>query len=672
MIKNPNSSTSSMDGGGSNNLNGTTIPPPQLVVDSIDNNNNNTNTISNDTKQKRQSNKKNNKTLNSESNQDAATLPKGNNIQSNNNNQQQNGADSDSDTLSTGSTTSDASSGITNLGSFLKMTNLRKVYKSLKKQQKEDLDLVQSDASQSESETGYNSGGGNRSGYGSGSNNATTGGVGGIANGSSTTTATVGLKPFKSIHPIIKQQQTVSQVNRLVCMNRPSLLSRDSDRINSYRGFINLGIIILVVSHLRLMLINLQKYGILLNTHEYIAAFLRDPSNGWPVIGMFFALNIFLVLAYGIEKIISIYIKNKLYSLIKKKESEKRKKMLWKQIVRNASLFSFCCYFVLLVLFLTIYIGFVWFSSCHPVAGMILTGIMTIVFLKLTSYAVVNDHLREKVWDRREAAISSINSSGVTSSATTVGFKQYPNNITLNDIYYFMLAPTLVYEEHFPRTKSIRIKVLLGMIGELILCTFLLIFIVEQYMVPLVENSMEPLSSGDVFRIFERLLKLTVPNIVVWVIGFYAFFHLSLNIMAELLKFGDRLFYLDWWNCTDMSYFWRTWNLPVHKWLVLHVYLPLVNHGFSASFSSFVVFFVSALFHELVVSVPFRNIKLWAFFAMVIQMPMIYVTKKYFKGKQMGNVIFWASFMFGQSNCILLYYFASQGSATTQPTTDYY
>lgn len=48
-------------------------------------------------------------------------------------------------------------------------------------------------------------------------------------------------------------------------------------------------------------------------------------------------------------------------------------------------------------------------------------------------------------------------------------------------------------------------------------------------------------------------------NLLVWLMGFYAFFHLFLNILGELLKFGDRLFYMDFWNATSIDHFWRTW-----------------------------------------------------------------------------------------------------------------
>lgn len=41
----------------------------------------------------------------------------------------------------------------------------------------------------------------------------------------------------------------------------------------------------------------------------------------------------------------------------------------------------------------------------------------------------------------------------------------------------------------------------------------------------------------------ERLLRLAVPNTGVWLAMFYLVFHLWLNILGELLLFGDRMFY---------------------------------------------------------------------------------------------------------------------------------
>jgi diacylglycerol O-acyltransferase-1 len=58
---------------------------------------------------------------------------------------------------------------------------------------------------------------------------------------------------------------------------------------------------------------------------------------------------------------------------------------------------------------------------------------------------------------------------------------------------------------------------------------------------------MKPLEEMDGARVIERLLKLAIPNHFIWLMFFYWFFHSTLNVIAELLKFGDREFYKDWW-----------------------------------------------------------------------------------------------------------------------------
>ncbi|XP_074317387.1 uncharacterized protein LOC141653504 isoform X2 [Silene latifolia] len=35
----------------------------------------------------------------------------------------------------------------------------------------------------------------------------------------------------------------------------------------------------------------------------------------------------------------------------------------------------------------------------------------------------------------------------------------------------------------------------------------------------------------------------------------------KLNILAELLMFGDRKFYKDWWNVRIFEEYWRMWNM---------------------------------------------------------------------------------------------------------------
>ena len=54
--------------------------------------------------------------------------------------------------------------------------------------------------------------------------------------------------------------------------------------------------------------------------------------------------------------------------------------------------------------------------------------------------------------------------------------------------------------------------------------------------------------------------------------GFFAVLHCWLNAWAEMLTFGDRLFYKDWWNSTSFSGYYRNWNIVVHDWLFSYIY----------------------------------------------------------------------------------------------------
>lgn len=93
---------------------------------------------------------------------------------------------------------------------------------------------------------------------------------------------------------------------------------------------------------------------------------------------------------------------------------------------------------------------------------------------------------------------------------------QYPDNLNLGDIFYFILAPTLCYELNFPKTNRIRKRFLLKRIFEVVLGIQLILAVMQQYMVPCVKNSLIPFSNMDITKASERLLKLAVSSLVVW------------------------------------------------------------------------------------------------------------------------------------------------------------
>lgn len=87
---------------------------------------------------------------------------------------------------------------------------------------------------------------------------------------------------------------------------------------------------------------------------------------------------------------------------------------------------------------------------------------------------------------------------------------QYPDNLSIRDLYYFLVAPTLCYELNFPRTTRIRKRFLIKRILEVAVGMNIMMALFQQWMVPSVKNSLIPFSNMEFTKATERLLKLAV------------------------------------------------------------------------------------------------------------------------------------------------------------------
>ncbi|KAI8971349.1 MBOAT, membrane-bound O-acyltransferase family-domain-containing protein [Pilobolus umbonatus] len=194
----------------------------------------------------------------------------------------------------------------------------------------------------------------------------------------------------------------------------------------------------------------------------------------------------------------------------------------------------------------------------------------------------------------------------------------------------------------------------------------------EQYAKPTLANSIKALEERQFVTIIERVLKLSTTAVVIWLLMFYATFHAYLNALSEVLRFGDRTFYLAWWNSGNLATYWRLWNRPVYLYFKRHVYIPAVQRGVSPALCQLFVFFISAVLHEVLVGIPTHSITGFAFFGMIGQIPLIAIThpleKWRGKGTALGNTIFWIVFcVVGQPTIALLYYY--QWTATHKTIT---
>lgn len=432
---------------------------------------------------------------------------------------------------------------------------------------------------------------------------------------------------------------------------RNSCLSRDAEISPSFLGFRNLMVIVLIVMNLRLVVENFMKYGVLIciRCHDYRR---QDVILG---LVLYLLVPCHLFVAFIIELTAAHQAKGALGRA--KRHSEhppdnvqdaKNFRATW---IAIAWAHGVNATFSLLVTSLTVY-NFIH----HPLIGTVSEVHAIIVVLKICSYAFTNR-------DLRHALLKPENAPSIPELYSAC---PYPKNITLGNLSYFWWAPTLVYQPVYPRTSTIRWPFIAKRLAEASSLSIFIWLASAQYAAPLLHNSLFKMASLDLPSILERLMKLSTISLVIWLAGFFAVFQSVLNALAEVMRFGDREFYTDWWNSPSVGTYWRTWNKPVYHFMRRHIYAPLVGRGWSSNAASAWVFVFSGVLHELLVGVPTHNILGVAFIGMLVQIPMIFFTLPLEKmegvhGKLIGNCIFWISFcLVGQPLAALLYFFAWQ------------
>ncbi|TKW25364.1 hypothetical protein SEVIR_3G114700v4 [Setaria viridis] len=387
----------------------------------------------------------------------------------------------------------------------------------------------------------------------------------------------------------------------------------------SHAGLFNLCIVVLVAVNSRLIIENLMKYGLLIRSGFWFnTTSLRD----WPLLMCCLSLPAFPLGAFAVET------------------------LAFRNLITDAAATSLHIFLTTSEIVYPVLV--ILMCDSAVLSGFVLMFIACIVWLKLVSFAHTNHDIRKLITSGKKVDNEL--------SAADIDNLQPP---TLGSLIYFMMAPTLCYQPSYPRTTHIRKGWLIRQIILYLIFTGLQGFIIEQYINPIVVNSQHPLKGG-LLNAVETVLKLSLPNVYLWLCMFYCLFHLWLNILAEILRFGDREFYKDWWNAKTIDEYWRKWNMPVHKWIVRHIYFPCMRNGISKEVAVFISFFVSAVLHELCVAAPCRILKFWAFLGIMLQIPLIILTsylKNKFRDTMVGNMIFWFFFcIYGQPMCVLLYY----------------
>lgn len=135
---------------------------------------------------------------------------------------------------------------------------------------------------------------------------------------------------------------------------------------------------------------------------------------------------------------------------------------------------------------------------------------------------------------------------------------------------YFHFSPTLVYRDTYVRTKSIRIKFIIKNLLTFIVVIFYQWCLVKAITIPVFKNTAT--NPGDLRTFINTVFISSISGITVLLSMFYGILHTWFNMWAELLKFGDRQFYEDWWNVKDFENYYRKWNIVVHEFLYYYIF----------------------------------------------------------------------------------------------------
>ncbi|TPP60803.1 Sterol O-acyltransferase [Fasciola gigantica] len=311
---------------------------------------------------------------------------------------------------------------------------------------------------------------------------------------------------------------------------------------------------------------------------------------------------------------------------------------------------ALACFILHQALFAVLPIRFIIKHQLPPASTAIIALEQVRMFMK--SHAFVRTSA-EEVFIRQAMLTSQMSSNPKGSSSRADPTKNQPWCPDFSHYLYFLFAPTLIYRDSYPRTNSVRWSYVVTNLFQVAGCVLLSYYIFVRFCFSEFVNFGQ--LTGYTLRQFILTASATsLPGGMVMLLTFFASLHSWLNAFAEMLRFGDRLFYKDWWNSTAFSTWYRTWNVVVHDWLYIYLYRDVQRFAphRSRQVATAVVFCLSALVHEyvLILVLRFAYPVLFVFFACA-GYPFIYL-----KGSGRGwNVLIWVLLFIGWGQMMCLY-----------------
>lgn len=289
-------------------------------------------------------------------------------------------------------------------------------------------------------------------------------------------------------------------------------------------------------------------------------------------------------------------------------------------------------------------------------SGFIITCEMVRMSLKAHSY------LREKLLfgngDNEYSTFipESLLKKGVTIKSLNIPKIQIKDLATeLKRFLYFFFAPTLIYRDSYPRIQSQRRYSMIFVNALNVAGTIFYTFVIFQgSCVPYFQSTWR--EEYNFKFILVSWFKAMIPATMLLILMFFGLLHSWFNLWAEILLYGDREFYEDWWNVSNFADYYRKWNIVVHEWLFHYIYQDLIRFTkgkVSKLTCFFAVFLISALIHELILAFSMKF-----FYPILLIMfggPGVIYTFFSRKDIRALNVFVWSMFFVGNGVLVVFY-----------------
>lgn len=297
-----------------------------------------------------------------------------------------------------------------------------------------------------------------------------------------------------------------------------------------------------------------------------------------------------------------------------------------------------------------------------------------VMLMKVHSYAFFNGYLWEikneyefstlfmKKKDILEENIVSSLEKSIKFCQDEIKSQSFPNNISFKNFFIYSMFPVLVYQSEYSRNDRIRAKYLFNKILGIFGVIFLMMVISQHNLYPIVIECLRLQKTTSIWyriKVYPLILIRIIPSFLsVYLLTFYLIWELILNALAEITRFADREFYGYWWNSVNWNEYARDWNVPVHKFLLRHVYHSSISaFKVNKTVATFMTFFLSSIIHELAMYVIFKKVRFYLLLLQMSQLCLIQITNtKYLRNMNVfNNAIFWFGIIFGPSLMCTMY-----------------